>query len=279
MTRAEALAAATRRLRGAGLGDPGRDARVLLRWASGLSAASLTVEINEAQGSEETARFQHAVTERASGRPVSQIIGEREFWGRSFIITPDVLDPRPETETLIAAALNYGPAARVLDLGVGSGCILLTLLAEWSSASGVGVDASPTALKVAKRNADRIGVEERASLIEGDWFSSVDGQFDLIVSNPPYISEAEMAGLSRDVRQYEPLQALCPGGDGLEAYRRIAKGAGEALVPEGRVMLEVGAGQAEAVEEIFKAHDFAPESRFPDFDGRERCLSLRRIRS
>ncbi len=276
MTRAKALAEATARLRGGkGDGDPGRDARLLLRWASGLSAASLTAELNTPQSAEEAARYQKAVSERVAGRPVAQVIGEREFWGHVFAVTPDVLDPRPETETLIAAALEHDPAGRILDLGVGSGCILLTLLAEWPDALGVGVDISAAALAIAQRNAATLGVADRVALIESDWVASVDGSFDLIVSNPPYISEAEMAELSPSVRQYEPRQALSPGGDGLGAYRRIAAELGDALAPDGRLILEVGAGQAAAVEAIFDARGFTPVMRHSDLDGRERCLSMR----
>ena len=276
MTREKALAEATARLRGGkGGGDPGRDARLLLRWASGLSPASLTAELNTQQSAEEAARYQKAVSERVAGRPVSQIIGEREFWGHVFAVTPDVLDPRPETETLIAAALEQDPAGRILDLGVGSGCILLTLLAEWPYALGVGVDISAAALTIAQRNAATLGVADRVALIESDWVTHVDGNFDLIVSNPPYISEAEMAELSPSVRQYEPRQALSPGGDGLGAYRRIAAELGDALAPDGRLILEVGAGQAAAVEAIFEAQGFTPVMRHSDLDGRERCLSMR----
>jgi len=275
-SRAEALAQVTRTLRETGVPDPARDARVLLRWASGLEAAALTARMGEEMGEGEFDRFIAACRERALRRPIAQIIGQREFWGRSFEVTPDVLDPRPETETLIAAALEGAPARRILDLGVGSGCILLTLLAEWPTATGVGVDISEAAVAVAARNAELLGVTGRVELRHGDWLEGLAGAFDLIVSNPPYISEAEMRDLDASVRDFEPRLALTPGGDGLDAYRRIAAGAGAHLAPGGRVLLEVGAGQAGAVEAIFAAAGFAPAGRHRDFDGRERCVSLRR---
>lgn len=276
LTRAEALANAIKAFREAGLHDPARDARVLLRWASGLEAAALTARMDDMMGEAERDRFLSASSERLGRRPVAQIIGERAFWGRSFEVTPDVLDPRPETEILIAAALEGGVAARVLDLGVGSGCILLTLLAEWPKATGVGVDVSAAALAVAARNAERLGVAARAELRQGDWLEDVSGEFDLVVSNPPYISEVEMRDLDVSVRRFEPHVALTPGGDGLDAYRRIAAGARARLAPGGRMLLEVGAGQADAVEAIFVMAGFSAAGRHRDFDGRERCVSLRR---
>lgn len=275
LTRAQALAQVIEQFREAGLHDPGRDARVLLRWASGLDAAALTARLDATMDEAEQDRFIAASRERVSHQPIAQIIGAREFWGRSFEVTPDVLDPRPETEILIAAALEGGPSRRVLDLGVGSGCILLTLLAEWPNATGVGVDVSPEALAVATRNAERLGVADRAELRRGDWLEGLTGEFDLIVSNPPYISEAEMRDIDISVRRFEPHLALTPGGDGLDAYRRIAQGAGARLAAGGRVLLEVGAGQAGDVEAIFEAAGFAPVGRYRDFDGRERCVSLR----
>jgi release factor glutamine methyltransferase len=187
-------------------------------------------------------------------------------------VTSDVLDPRPETETLVAAALEE-PFVRVLDLGLGSGCILLTLLAERPGATGLGVDLSPAALEVAGRNAVRIGVSDRATLALSNWFQNVDGLFDLIVSNPPYIALAEMPGLQPEVRDWEPRLALTDEGDGLGAYRAILAGAASHLAPQGRLMVEIGPTQAEAVAEIGAAHGFAPPEVRRDLDGRARvCL-------
>ncbi len=277
MTRAEALRAATTRLRKADFSDPGRDARLLMRWAAGLEAASLSASLTDPHVGLEAERFEAAVELRRMGRPVSQIIGEREFWGRAFKVSSDVLDPRPETEIIIAAALEGGPAKRILDLGVGSGCILSTLLAEWPQATGMGVDLSAGALAIARENAVRLGVADRTDLSQSDWFADVTGPFDLIVANPPYISETEMCDLDLSVREFEPRLALSPGGDGLDAYRAIASGAGDRLSPGGRILLEVGEGQADAVEAIFAKADLATGGRWRDFDGRDRCILLHKV--
>lgn len=228
--RAALLAAATRRLAAAGVDDPARDARLLMRWASGLDGAALSAALRETPPPEVAARFEAAVAARAARRPLSHVTGRRIFWGREFEVTPDTLDPRPETETLIAAALDGTAPGRVLDLGLGTGCILLTLLAEWPFARGVGVEVSAPALEVARRNAARLGVADRADLRAGDWYAGLDGRFDLIVSNPPYIPAAEMAGLSPEVREHEP-------GGGADAgrgrARRLSRPRRGALRPAG----------------------------------------------
>ncbi len=221
--RAELLAQGVATLEAAGVPDAARDARVLLRWCAGLSAAALSARLTEAPGAGECARYAAALAARAARRPVSQIVGGREFWGRAFKVSEAVLDPRPETETLIAAALAR-KATRVLDLGLGSGCILLTLLAEWPEATGLGVERSEAALAVARENAATLGVAERAQLQPGDWWEGVRGRFDLIVSNPPYIPERDVENLSPEVRLWEPFGALAAGPDGLEAYRALAGG-------------------------------------------------------
>ncbi|MCL4676536.1 MAG: peptide chain release factor N(5)-glutamine methyltransferase, partial [Pararhodobacter sp.] len=204
--------------------------------------------------------------------PISQITGRRAFWGRDFIVTPDVLDPRPETETLVAAALQQ-PFSSVLDLGTGSGALLLTLLAERPRARGLGVDLSPRALAVAARNADHLGVADRARLVVSDWWSAVEGRFDLIVSNPPYIAAADMARLSPEVRLHEPHLALTPGGDGLEAYRRITALASGFALPGARLLLEIGPTQAACVDAMLTRAGFSEVSTLADLDGRDRVVS------
>ena len=185
-----------------------------------------------------------------------------------------MLDPRPETETLIAAALE-APFARVLDLGTGSGAILVTLLAETPMATGVGTDISPAALAIAGENALRHGVDGRIVLPVSDWWADVGGVYDLIVSNPPYVAEDEMAGLAPEVRDWEPKAALTDGADGLSAYRAIAPAASRHLAPGGRLILEIGAGQGPAVRDILRAAGFAEVSVHPDLDGRDRVVSGR----
>ena len=273
-TRAEIIARATARLAAAGVPEAERDARLLFRWAAGLEGAALAVALREPAGEHEITRFDEAVDARAGRVPVAQITGARLFWGRRFRVTRDVLDPRPETETLVAHALDGAPARRVLDLGTGSGCILLTLLAEWPEATGVGVDVSPAALGVAAENARGLGVADRAALRLGDWCAGLAGPFDLIVSNPPYVTTAELAALAPEVRLHEPAVALAGGADGLDAYRRIAAAAGPLLAPGGRLLLEVGAGQAEAVADILAAAGLGPAAILADLDGRNRVVSV-----
>ena len=278
-TRAELIARGVARLAGAGVPDPERDARLLLRWAADMDGATLSAVLTDPATPGEIERFERAIVAREGRAPVSHITGMREFWGRRFYVTPAVLDPRPETETLIAHALEGPPAQRVLDLGTGSGCILLTLLAEWPQARGVGVDISAEALEVAAGNARSLGVAGRADLVAGDWCAGLEGQFDLIVSNPPYIAAIELAGLSPEVRLHEPLAALSPdtdpGGDGLGAYRRIAAGIGALLAPGGRLLLEIGPQQAADVSRILAGAGLTVTAVLPDMDGRDRVVSAK----
>jgi release factor glutamine methyltransferase len=271
VTREQALRAAAARLAAAGVEGAARDARVLLRWAAGLDAAHLSAALSEPMAAEEAARFDAAVAARVARRPVAQITGRREFWGRDFAVTPDVLDPRPETETLIAWALEGPAPARILDLGVGSGCILLTLLAEWPRALGVGVDASAAALAVAGRNAAALGVAYRVQLVCGDWFCGVDGTFDLIAANPPYLSDAEMAAIPPELR-HEPRGALTGGVDGLDPYRAIAAGLPAHLAPGGRALLEIGPTQGAAVAELLRCAGLSRVEIRADLDDRPRIV-------
>lgn len=274
MTGAEALRAATPRLRAAGIPDAPRDARLLLAHALRIAPERLTLVLPDPLPPGAEARFGAALLQRLARQPLSQITGSRLFWGRPFAVTPDVLDPRPETETLIAAALA-APAARILDLGTGSGAILLTLLAEWPGARGLGVDLSEAALTVARQNARAFGLEARATLRLSDWFTAAPGRFDLIASNPPYIALGEMPALAPEVRDWEPHLALTPGADGLAAYRVIAAGAGAHLAPGGRLLVECGPAQGAAVAGLFAAAGLAAITLLPDMDGRARVVSAR----
>jgi release factor glutamine methyltransferase len=270
-TLSAALAAAARALRAADVPDPMTDARALLAHASGLNPDRLTLHLTDPLCAAAATLFAALIQRRALRAPVSHLIGYRLFWGRRFTVTPDVLDPRPETETLICAALA-APFTTILDLGTGSGAILLTLLAERTDATGLGTDASMPALAVARANAAAIGLTARAQFADGSWFVPVTGQYDLITSNPPYIAEHEMAGLSPDVRLYEPHIALTPGGDGLDAYRAIAEGVVAHLAPSGRVMLEIGPTQGRDVLALLAAHGLPGGSILPDLDGRDRVV-------
>ena len=272
MTGAEALRAALPRLQTAGIERAGRDLRLLLAFAIGIPPDRLTLVLDDPLSDAAAVRFEAAVQARVSRQPVSQIVGGRQFWGRWFRVTPDVLDPRPETETLIAAALD-GTFSRVLDLGTGSGVILITLLAERRLATGTGVDLSEKALSVAAANAASLAVADRAIFLQSDWLRAVSGTFDLVVSNPPYIAEAEMPGLAPEVLQWEPRLALTPGGDGLAAYRSILRDIRLVLTPPGRVLLETGAGQGDAVAALCQAAGLRAVTVLQDIDGRDRVVS------
>ncbi|OIQ72467.1 release factor glutamine methyltransferase [mine drainage metagenome] len=276
MTAAEALRAAIPRLAGAGVPDAARDARRLLAFAMGLAPDRMPLHQSDALTPEAAARFEAALTARAARQPVSQITGTRLFWGRAFRVTPDVLDPRPETEILIEAALA-APFTRVLDLGTGSGAILQTLLAERPEATGMATDLSAAALAVADENARTLGLSARVEFRRSDWFAEVAGRFDLIVSNPPYIAASEMAALAPEVLEWEPHMALSPGGDGLSAYRAIAANAAAHLTPEGRVMVEIGPTQAAAVTALFATAGLGRTQTLPDLDGRDRVVVARRL--
>ena len=272
MTGAEALRIAVPLLKAAGVDDPVRDARILLAWALDIGVDRLTLHLHDPVSQIALDAYNTAITARAARHPVSHIVGSRAFWGREFHVTSDVLDPRPETETLVAATLQRS-FSRVLDLGTGSGAIVLTLLAERPGARGVGVDLSPAAIAVAQRNASALGLTGQASFQVSDWFDAVDGHFDLIVSNPPYIAAAEMADLAPEVRLHEPRMALTPGGDGLEAYRKIAASAGKHMTIGARILLEIGPTQGQDVVQIFTATGFVALETLPDMDGRDRVVA------
>ncbi len=254
--------------------SPALDARLLLQRATGLSHEEIVC--SPARETSAGATFRALIERRAAFEPVSRILGERYFYGRVFKITPAVLDPRPETEILVEEALRAGPSnARILDLGTGSGAIIVTLLAEWPMATGVATDVSAEALAVARENAARLLGPGRLAFRQADWFQGVDGAFDLIVSNPPYIGGGEIAGLSPDVRQYDPPGALNGGFDGLDAYRSIAATARSHLARGGSLLMEIGAGQKGDVERLFGQAGFALAAEKPDLAGHIRCLTFR----
>jgi len=268
------LAEAVTKLRTAGVEGAARDARLLLAHARGIAPERLILEMESEGDATTVARFGDLIARRAMREPLSHLTGLRAFWGRDFHVSPAVLDPRPETETLIAAALQ-APFRRVLDLGTGSGAILITLLAENPGATGLGVDLSPEALGVAQSNADRLGVAQRASLQQSDWFCAVEGQFDLIVSNPPYIAAAEMPDLAPEVHNWEPHLALTPGGDGLDAYRALIPGLPAHMSSGARVLLEIGPTQGPEVLDLLGRAGLAETGILRDLDGRDRVACAR----
>ena len=273
-TAAQAMVTATARLRAAGVEDPARDARVLLAHAARIEASRVTLIAPEELAPDIAERYDQLISLRAIRVPVSHLLGEREFYGRRFRVSNDVLDPRPETEALIEAALSE-PFDHVLDLGVGSGCILITLLAERTSATGVGADLSEAACLQTSANAVQHKVQDRVQVVQSNWFSTIQGKFDLIVSNPPYISLSEMTGLSPEVREHEPRMALTDEGDGLSAYRHIAADAPDFLLPGGRLLVEIGPAQARQVSALFDASGLSDIRIIPDLDGRDRVVGAR----
>lgn len=261
----------SQRLAAAGVDAPGRDARALLAKATGVAPDRVTLMAHDLFPHESEVTLEALVVARESRKPMAQVIGKRSFFDHDFVVTPDVLDPRPETERLVELALGV-PFNRVLDLGTGSGAILLSLLAARDRAQGVGTDVSAPALAVAQENARRLDVEAQATFVVSDWFSKVEGLFDLIVSNPPYIAEAEMATLASEL-SFEPRLALTDGGDGLGAYRAIAAGSAARLRSGGRLMVEIGWQQRDAVCRLFETEGFVAVTCQQDLDGRDRVIS------
>jgi release factor glutamine methyltransferase len=263
---------------------PELDARLLLCHAAGLSHEGYVVRLEEAFAPDAAARFGTYVERRLAGEPVSRIIGVREFYGRPFRIDASTLDPRPDTETLIEAALALieqdemrEKPLKLLDLGTGSGCILITVLAELPKASGVGIDLSLPALLLARANAQTLEVGDRASFFVSDWLEAISDTFDVVAANPPYLSAAEMAALATEVRDHDPKGALDGGPDGLSAYRRIAPQVRKVLRRGGIALFEIGPGQAEAVLRLLAAAGLAAEGQclWQDLSGRPRVVGAR----
>lgn len=266
---------AAKRLDLRGIATAALDARLLLQFATRMSHADIVAEPDLILAPDVIRQYWALIERRCAFEPVSRILGQREFYGRAFRVTPAVLDPRADTETLIDAALPLvAGRCRILDLGTGSGAIIVTLLAERPEAEGVATDISAAALQVAMVNAEAHGVTRRITFLQSDWFASVVGQFDLIVSNPPYIRSGDIAGLPVDVRDHDPLSALDGSADGLAAYRRIAAAAPRFLTPGGTVLVEIGAEQEGAVQQLFEAAGFALTGQFRDLGGHVRCQAF-----
>jgi release factor glutamine methyltransferase len=272
---AEAAAALAR----AGTAEPRRRARRLVAAALDLSAAELLIRSQQPLGPSEAARVRRLVARVARGEPLSRAIGRREFWGLEFALSADTLDPRPDSETVVEAVLGrIGDRAarlRVIDLGTGTGCLLLALLSELPAAFGIGVDVCEGAVSTAWQNARALGLAERACFFVGDWGSAVGGQFDVAVANPPYIPTATLARLPPEVAEYDPRCALDGGADGLVGYRRIAAELPALLSPRAIFVGEVGVGQAAAVAGLLRAGGLYPEGFECDLAGIERCVVAR----
>lgn len=278
MRLADATRAAARDLAGGGIETPELDARVLAAEAFGVGPAEILVGAAEAPSSGLSA-LEGFIARRLSGEPVARILGRREFWGLDFALTPDTLAPRPDTETVVETALSFvadrSATLRVLDLGTGTGCILLALLSELPGAFGVGVDLAPGAAFAARANAQRLGFGSRAAFVVGGWAAALDGTFDLVVSNPPYIESGVIASLDREVRLHDPALALDGGADGLDPYREIFAELPRLLAPGGVAVLEHGAGQCDAVAAIAHGRWLEVATVATDLSGQRRALALR----
>ena len=272
-----ALVEGAARLAAAGIEAPGREARLLLAHAAGATAATMFAYPERHLAADAAAFFQALLRRRARRVPLAQVLGWREFWSLEFKVTPSVLTPRPESETLIEAILAARPKAdaRMLDLGCGSGCLLLALLVELPRARGLGIDVAADAIAVAADNARALGVDARARFAVGDWGESVAGPFDVIVSNPPYVACADFASLAPEVGHHEPRLALDGGADGLESMRAMSAHVARLLAPGGVAAVEIGAGQGNAVEAIFANCGLSLAARRRDLAGIGRCLLFR----
>jgi release factor glutamine methyltransferase len=276
-TLVSAWKAARERLEAAGVDGPVIDARLLVEAAADATRTDILADPHRVLSGEQAGRLEDYLARRERREPVSHILGRKGFWKVMLKVTPNVLTPRPDTETILDVVLPAFDEHRrfdVLDLGVGSGAILLAILAERPLARGVGVDASDEALAVARENAANLGLEGRTALLRGDWtFGLADGSFDLVVANPPYIPSADIAALDPEVRDHEPRLALDGGPDGLDAYRRLAPEVVRVLRPGGRFALEIGIGQKSAVEGLMREAGAVDLRIQNDLAGRERVVA------
>ena len=265
-------------LRKKGVESPRLEAQILLAHTLGCKKIDLYVRHEEEPAEDKRTAFREMIKKRAEGMPVAYLVGHREFYSLEFAVSPAVLIPRPETETLVMEALRrLKPldAPRVLDIGTGSGALAVAIAKQHKTARVTAVDVSPAALAVAAANAQRHGIADRVTFLEGDLFGPVAGQtFDLIVSNPPYIADSEFPSLDVGVRDFEPRSALAGGPDGLDFYRRIAADVATYLAPGGTVMVEIGPTQEAAVRELFAAR-LEPGPTYKDAAGRPRVVTAK----
>lgn len=265
-------------LRAAAIENPRLEARLLLAHALGTTTDALLRDTRAPVPAEAAARFGTLLRRRMAHEPVAHLLGTRGFWTLDLAVSPATLIPRPDSETLIEAALDLfrerRAPGRILDLGTGTGCLLLAALSEFPGAFGVGVDRSAEAAALAARNARANGLADRAAFLVGDWADALSGCFDLILCNPPYIESAVIAGLDPEVAQFEPRSALDGGADGLDNYRRVTEALPALLAPEGVAILELGIGQARAVGSLAGDAGLAVLGTRSDLGGVERALLL-----
>ena len=272
------ILAVANQLRVAGIDEPRREARLLLCRALGVDRASL-ISLNDRNLNDgEIRRLKNLAGRRSQREPMAYILGEREFWSLSFRLGPNVLIPRPDSETVVEAVLDALPnrdgRRRILDMGTGSGCLLLALLSELHGAEGIGTDVNPRAVTVARANAVRLGLDDRARFVCADWGSPLVGKFDIIVANPPYVAAGVIDDLAPEISRYEPRLALSSGEDGTDCFCQLAPHAARLLAPGGFAAVEIGAGQAATVSNIFARCGLVVAERRRDLGGAERCLVL-----
>jgi release factor glutamine methyltransferase len=279
-TRRGALKEAVALMKAAGLDTPVLDARLIVQHALGLDWDDLFMKEDRPLDAAEIDRLAAALSRRAAHEPVSRIVGKRHFWTLELAVSPDTLDPRADTETLVEAVIAAYPdksrALRMLDLGTGTGAILLALLRDYPNAEGTGIDISDGALAIARANAESHGLAGRATFRVGNWTAGLAGPFDIVLSNPPYIASGDLAGLPPDVRDYDPMAALDGGADGLDAYRAILPHVPDLLWMDGLAAFEVGMGQADAVAALGSGVGLRVVGRRKDLGGIERVVAFRR---
>ncbi len=263
-------------LLGAGIDNPAFEARLVIEKRTGLDQAVLISEPGRLVPIAQKNRILEDIQRMTQGEPLYRIFGEREFWGLTFAIGTETLEPRPDTETLVEAALKLfgAPPSAILDLGTGSGCILLSLLKEWPSCEGLGVDLSYETVKVARANAQSLGLSSRARFICGSWADAVETRFGLIVSNPPYIARDVIPTLERCVREHDPILALDGGEDGLDAYRKIFFSLERNLLPGGRALFEIGFDQEESIVRLAEKYRCSARCVYRDLAGRARVVEI-----
>lgn len=280
------IAQAKRQFAEAGLSTPSTDARILISGLLGLSLSQAIVRGSATVTPKDCVQIREAIERRIRREPVYRILGHREFYGLDLQLSPATLEPRPDTEILVDHVLPHlkrivaeNGRARILDLGTGTGAIALALLKECPQAVAVGSDISRDALSIARRNADLNGVADRFETVQSAWLENVNGLFDIIVSNPPYIPTAAVADLEPEVRSYDPAAALDGGKDGLDAYRAIAEKAGDFIRPGGIVAVEIGHDQKDSVCYVFEKYGFLMDEAFRDYGGNDRVLLFSQARS
>ena len=270
----DVLADTAIKLSGSGIEGAARDARILTANALGTPISELSLKINEKVPEKIIADLEKLILRRINKEPISKILGKRDFWGRSFSINKKVLDPRADTETLIDFVIEK-PVKSVLELGTGSGAIAVTLACEWKHAHLTAVDISEDAISMAKINAEKFNVQNKIHFLKSDWFETVRGSFDLIISNPPYIGLVEQDEIAAEVIKYDPEIALFAGRDGLEAYKRIIPNLAKFLNPGGLVVLETGASQSNQVKNMMNAVGFIDAKIVKDLSGKDRLVAAK----